>query len=298
MLECVVAACQLWCWVQHWRYDLGSLMKCVCKVSIYHPPKNQHIIMLLHNCSLPWILRRSPLQGSENMNTLWRLLANNRSNSYVRMVLEECMDQLLNILSYLSITSVICRLHLSTGTCSLELVFSLIRLVPRNIFMHNPSYHHILASAHAPQSQIWQYPWSEIGSQQGWSCWQFQCIESICTKMQPFLFRKAREQLRYDGGIEPSCAWRWFFQFPVSHHVQLYDADGIFWFSIKETTTKNASYISITYALSIFAENWSSSPLGIKFPDFYCSSAKKSGNEEQLLKEIEWCSEISVIAWY
>ena len=228
MLECVVAACQLWCWVQHWRYDLGSLMKCVCKVSIYHPPKNQHIIMLLHNCSLPWILRRSPLHGSENMNTLWRLLANNRSNSYVRMVLEECMDQLQNILSYLSITSVICRLHLSTGTCSLELVFSLIRLVPRNIFMHNPSYHHILASAHAPQSQIWQYPWSEIGSQQGWSCWQFQCIESICTKMQTFLFRKAREQLRYDGGIEPSCAWRWFFQFPVSHHVQLYDEDGIF----------------------------------------------------------------------
>jgi hypothetical protein len=28
--------------------------------------------------------------------------------------------------------------------------------------------------------------------------------------MHPFLFRKAREQLRYDGGIEPSCAWRWF----------------------------------------------------------------------------------------
>ncbi len=40
MLECVVAARQLWCWVQHWRYDLGSLMKRVCKVSIYHPPKN------------------------------------------------------------------------------------------------------------------------------------------------------------------------------------------------------------------------------------------------------------------
>ncbi len=56
MLESVVAARQLWCWVQHWRYELGSLMKCVCKVSIYHLPKNQHIIMLLHNCSLPWIL--------------------------------------------------------------------------------------------------------------------------------------------------------------------------------------------------------------------------------------------------
>ncbi len=54
----------------------------------------------------------------------------------------------------------------------------------------------------------------KIGSQQGWSCWQFQCIESICTKMQTFLFRKAREQLRYDGGIEPSCAWRWFYSIP------------------------------------------------------------------------------------
>jgi len=191
MLECVVAARQLWCWLQHWRYDLGTLMKCVCKVSIYHPPKNQHIIMLLHNCSLPWILRRSPLQGSENMNTLWRLLANNRSNSYVRMVLEECMDQLQNILSYLSITSVICWLHLSPGTCSLALAFSLIWLIPRNIFKHNPSYHHILASAHAPQSHPWQYPWSEIGSQQGWSCWQFQCIESFCTKMQPFFIQKS-----------------------------------------------------------------------------------------------------------
>jgi len=214
MLECVVAARQLWCWLQHWRYDLGTLMKCVCKVSIYHPPKNQHTIMILHNCSLPWILRRSPPQGSENMNTLWRLLAFNWSDSYVRMVLEKCMDQLQNTLSYLSITSVICWLHLSPGTCSLALVFSLIWLVPRNIFKHNPSYHHILASAHAPQSQPWQYPWSEIGSQQGWSCWQFQCIESICTKTQTFLFRKAREQLRYDGGIEPSCAWSWFFSIP------------------------------------------------------------------------------------
>ena len=99
--------------------------------------------------------------------------------------------------------------HLLVGAC-----VSLIWLVPRNIFKHNPSYHHILASAHAQQSQPWQYPWSEIGSQQGWSCWQFQCIASICTKMQPFLFRKAREQLRYDGGIEPSCAWRWFFSIP------------------------------------------------------------------------------------
>jgi hypothetical protein len=32
--------------------------------------------------------------------------------------------------------------------------------------------------------------------------------------MQTFLFRKAREQIRYDGGIEPSCAWRWLFSIP------------------------------------------------------------------------------------
>ncbi len=133
MLECVVAARQLWCWLQHWRYDLGGPMKCVCKVSIYHPPKNQHTIMILHNCSLPWILRRSSPQGSENMNTLWQSLAYNQSDSYVRMVFEKCMDQLQNTLSYLSITSVIWRLHLSPGTCSLELVISLIWLVPRNI---------------------------------------------------------------------------------------------------------------------------------------------------------------------
>ncbi len=52
MLKCVVAARQLWCWVQHWRYDLGTLMKCVCKVSIYHPPKNQHAICSHHDSAL------------------------------------------------------------------------------------------------------------------------------------------------------------------------------------------------------------------------------------------------------
>jgi hypothetical protein len=56
--------------------------------------------------------------------------------------------------------------------------------------------------------------------------------------MQPFLFRKAHGQLRYDGGIKPSCARSWFLSFPVSHHVQLYYEDGIFRFWIKGTTTK------------------------------------------------------------
>ncbi len=172
------------------------------------------------------------------------------------------MNWLQNTLSYLSFTSVICVLHLSQGTCSLELVISLIWLVPRNILTHNPSYQHILASARAPQSQPWQYPWSEIGSQQGWSCWLFQCIESICTKMQPFLLRKAREQLRYDGGIEPSCAWSWFFSIPCQP-----SCSAVRWgckfldFGLKKHKNQNASYISITYVLSSVAENWSSSPL-------------------------------------
>jgi hypothetical protein len=140
MLECVVAARQLWCWVQHWSYDFKTLMKCVCKVSIYHPlaQKNQHFIMLLHYCCLPWILRRSTPKGSENINTLWRLLAYNWSYSFVRMVLEKCMDRLQNTLSYLSIASVIWWLHLSPGTCSLELVVSLIWLVPLKYFYAQP----------------------------------------------------------------------------------------------------------------------------------------------------------------
>ena len=56
MLERVVAARELWCWVPHWRYDLGALMKCVCKVLIYHPPKSQHSIMIWCCCSRPWML--------------------------------------------------------------------------------------------------------------------------------------------------------------------------------------------------------------------------------------------------
>ncbi len=56
MLVWVVAACQLWRWFPHWRCDLGTLMKCVCKVLIYHPPKNRHSIMIWRCCSRPWML--------------------------------------------------------------------------------------------------------------------------------------------------------------------------------------------------------------------------------------------------
>ena len=40
MLERVVAARQLWCRALQRRWDLGTLMKYVCNVLIYHPPKN------------------------------------------------------------------------------------------------------------------------------------------------------------------------------------------------------------------------------------------------------------------
>ncbi len=73
MLECVVAACQLLCWVQQWRYDLGTLMK-----SEYH-----HDSVLLQPA---WILLISTSQESENINTLWQLLAYNQRDSNIRMV--------------------------------------------------------------------------------------------------------------------------------------------------------------------------------------------------------------------
>ena len=51
MLERVVAARQLWCRALQQRWDLGTLMKYVSKVLIYHPPKNGHPIMILCRCS-------------------------------------------------------------------------------------------------------------------------------------------------------------------------------------------------------------------------------------------------------
>ncbi len=47
---------QLWCWVPQRRLDLATLMKCVCKVLIYHPTKTQHFIMIWRCCSRPWML--------------------------------------------------------------------------------------------------------------------------------------------------------------------------------------------------------------------------------------------------
>ena len=47
---------ELWCWVPQWRYDLETLMKCVHKVLIYHPPKTQHSTMIWRCCSRSWML--------------------------------------------------------------------------------------------------------------------------------------------------------------------------------------------------------------------------------------------------
>ncbi len=52
MLRRVVTARQHWCWFQQWRYDFRTLMKCVCKVLIYHPPKFQLSSMIWYCCSL------------------------------------------------------------------------------------------------------------------------------------------------------------------------------------------------------------------------------------------------------
>jgi hypothetical protein len=56
MLRCIVTASKLWCWFQQWRYAFRTLMKCVGKVIIYHPPKFQSSTIIWHCCSLSWML--------------------------------------------------------------------------------------------------------------------------------------------------------------------------------------------------------------------------------------------------
>ncbi len=56
MMNHSLVAQQLWCWVPQRRYDLGTLMKCVCKALIYHPPETQHFIMIRRYCSRLWML--------------------------------------------------------------------------------------------------------------------------------------------------------------------------------------------------------------------------------------------------
>ena len=137
----VVAARQLWCWVPQWRYDLGTLIKCVCKALIYHPPKSQHSIMIWHCCSRLWMLWGSAPQESENVTTLGWLIGHNWSIYNIRMVLEKCMNWLQNTLSSSSITSVIWELHPSPSTCWLEPALSSICWSLWNVLMHCVSWH-------------------------------------------------------------------------------------------------------------------------------------------------------------
>jgi hypothetical protein len=58
MLRRVVTARQLWCWIPQWKYDFMTLMKCVGKVIIYHPPKFQLSSMIWYRCSLSWMMCR------------------------------------------------------------------------------------------------------------------------------------------------------------------------------------------------------------------------------------------------
>ncbi len=56
MLNCSLVARQLWCWIPQWRYDWWTLMKCVFKVLIYHPPETQHFIIIWRCCIRTWML--------------------------------------------------------------------------------------------------------------------------------------------------------------------------------------------------------------------------------------------------
>lgn len=134
MLERVVAACQLWCRASQWRCDLGTLMKYVCKVLIYHPPKNWHSIMILCCCSRLWMLGSSTPSESKIINTFGWLPSHNWRRSNTKMVLENDYNRLQNMLSSLSITSVTWSFHMSPIACWLEPALSLISLSLWNIF--------------------------------------------------------------------------------------------------------------------------------------------------------------------
>ncbi len=66
-LRRAITACQLWCWFQQWRYDYRTLLKCVGKVLIYHPPKFQCSTMIWHCYSLSWMLWGACIYSIENL---------------------------------------------------------------------------------------------------------------------------------------------------------------------------------------------------------------------------------------
>ncbi len=105
MLRHVVTTCQLWCWFQQGRYDIRTLMKCVGKVLIYHPPKSQQSTMIWHCYSLSWMLWGAWMHSVEIEMELpdqfcWSLYN-------IRMLREMCMNWLQNMTISSSITTLI-----------------------------------------------------------------------------------------------------------------------------------------------------------------------------------------------
>ena len=88
MLSVLYAPRELWCWVPRQRYDLETLMKCVCKVLIYYPPKTQHPIMIWRCCSRSWILWGCALHEVKHKHS-WM---NDFSISNIRMVFRKVKD--------------------------------------------------------------------------------------------------------------------------------------------------------------------------------------------------------------
>ena len=108
---------ELWCWVPQQRYDLETLMKCVCKVLIYYPPKTQHPIMIWRCCSRSWILWGCALHEVKHKHS-WM---NDFSISNIRMVFRKVKDLIaetcctLRIVLWFenaSVTSTCCLVHL------------------------------------------------------------------------------------------------------------------------------------------------------------------------------------------
>lgn len=218
MLERVVAACQLWCRASQWRCDLGTLMKYVCKVLIYHPPKNWHSIMILCCCSRLWMLGSSTPSESEIINTFGWLPSHNRRRSNIKMVLENDYNQLPNMLSSLSIL-----LWLEVFTCH-----QLLAGWSQRLFCAGSKYfevEHVISRHISPCTRSAQ-PAMTISVRQDWVLMTM--THTMCVghnahfhNTQAFLFRKALKQLRFDEGKEQSCGWCQFLQSPASHHIQL-----------------------------------------------------------------------------
>ena len=97
--------------------------------------------------------------------------------------------------------------------------------------------------------------------------------------------------------MEPS---RVSFDFPVSCQLS---SSAVTWgwrnldLVWKKTTTIVTWFFVMLYMMNSFVENKGSFP-GNQFPNFHWRWAEKSGNGVQLIKEIESCSDFSVVSWY